>query len=300
MRSVNSKNTGKEYLDRTFEVRKALLITLALNILVSVAKIIYGYITFSVSILSDGFHSLFDGVSNILGLIGIHIASHPPDDTHPYGHRKYETVFTIFIGVLMLLTCFEIFKKVYESFAGKQEPIVNIASFLVMVITLFINIFVTTYEKRRGIALKSEFLIADAQHTKSDIYVSLGVILSLVFTKLGFPLADPVAGIIVGLLVAWAGISIIKDSTETLVDRTQADIKLIKKFTCSVDGVMECHDIRTRGAKSHIFIDLHILVNPFLSVEDAHKIADVVEQEIKDKMPDVVDVVVHVEPSPDV
>jgi len=284
-------------LDRTSEIRKVLLITLLLNILVSAAKIFYGYITGSISIFSDGFHSLFDGVSNIVGLIGIYIASHPPDEKHPYGHKKYETVFTIFVGLLMLFTCFEVFRKVYESLTGRHETTITTASFFVMVITLIINIFVSAYEKRKGEKLSSEFLIADSRHTKSDIYVSLGVIVSLVFIKLGFPIADPIAGAVVGIFIAKAGIDIIRESTETLVDRTQMDTSIIKEIACSVDGVMECHEIRTRGTRSHVFIDLHILVDPSLSVENAHRIAEAVEKEIKSKISEVVDVVVHIEPS---
>ena len=284
-------------MDRTSEIRKVLLITLLLNILVSAAKIFYGYITGSISIFSDGFHSLFDGVSNIVGLIGIYIASHPPDEKHPYGHRKYETVFTIFVGLLMLFTCFEVFRKVYESLTGRHETTVTSASFWVMAVTLIINIFVSVYEKQKGEKLSSEFLIADSRHTKSDIYVSLGVIVSLVFIKLGFPIADPIAGAVVGIFIAKAGIDIIRESTETLVDRTQMDTSIIKEIACSVNGVMECHEIRTRGTRSHVFIDLHILVDPSLSVENAHRIAEAVEKEIKSKISEVVDVVVHIEPS---
>ncbi|MBA4349484.1 MAG: cation transporter [Thermodesulfovibrio sp.] len=284
-------------MDRTSEIRKVLLITLLLNIFVSGVKLLYGYLTNSVAITSDGFHSMFDGISNVVGLIGIYIAAHPPDKCHPYGHRKYETVFTIFIGILMFITCIEIFKEVYASFAGRRETIVTDKSFFIMLFTMAVNIFVTTYEKKMGLKLNSEYLIADSQHTKSDIYVSISVIASLVLIKLGFPLADPVMGLIVGIFVARMGINIIKEATETLVDRTQGDILTIQKIACSVDGVIECHEIRTRGSRGNIFVDLHILVNPSLPLEDAHKIADMVEEKIKSKLPDIVDVIVHLEPS---
>lgn len=284
-------------MERTFEIRKVLLITLALNILVAAAKVFYGYITNSISIFSDGFHSLFDGVSNIVGLIGVYISSHPPDERHPYGHRKYETVFTIFVGLLMLLTCFEVFKRVYESLTGRHETTVTMASFIVMAITIAINVFVSTYEKRKGVRLSSEFLIADSRHTKSDIYVSIGVIASLIFIKLGFPLADPIAGAVVGIFIAKAGIDIIKGSTETLVDSSQTDISIIKEIACNVEGVVECHKIRTRGTKGQIFVDLHMLVNPALSVEEAHAIAERAERVIKERLTEVADVVVHIEPA---
>lgn len=284
-------------MDRAYEVRKVLIITLFLNLFVAGAKVLYGYYSGSVAIVSDGYHSLFDGVSNIMGLIAVRISSHPPDSKHPYGHRKYETVFAIFIGVLMLLTCFEIFKGVYRSLEGNKTAGIGTASFAVMTGTMVVNIFVAFYERAKGRKLDSEFLIADAGHTMSDIYVTVGVIISLVFMKLGFPMADPVAGIVVGLLVAKAGIAIIMESTETLVDKTQTDEALLKDIAAGVKGVSACHGIRTRGTRSSVFVDLHILVDPVLSVGEAHKIAHEVEENIKRSVPEIVDVVVHVEPS---
>jgi len=284
-------------LKRISEVSKVLLLTLLLNIIVSGAKIAYGYLTYSVAISSDGFHSLFDGVSNVVGLVGVYLASNPPDDRHPYGHRKFETVFTIFIGVLMLLTCYEIFKGVYESVGHQHQPVVGIPSFILMISTTAINIFVTTYESKKGRRLKSEYLIADARHTRSDIYVSVGVIASLVFIELGFGYADAVTGAVVGLFVAKAGLDIIRESAETLIDKSQVDASEILQIAECVTGVVECHNIRTRGTKDSIFVDMHCLVNPELSVEKAHGIAHAVEQKIRQKYPEIVDVVVHVEPA---
>ena len=283
-------------MSRAYEIRKVLLITLALNIIVSGAKIFYGYHISSVSILSDGYHSLFDGVSNIIGLIGIYIAAHPPDKNHPYGHRKYETMFTIFVGFLMFITCIEIFKKSYGSFSGKAETVmVTTESFIIMLITMAVNIFVTVYEREKGAALGSEFLIADSKHTMSDIYVSLGVIAGLVISKFGIPKADPIAGAIVGVFVAKAGFEIIRDSAEVLVDAALTDIEAIKAAASKVKGVVECHEIRARGSKQNIFVDLHVLVNPSISIQDGHTIAHRVENAIKREFPEIVDIVVHVE-----
>jgi cation diffusion facilitator family transporter len=283
-------------MDRILEIRKVLLITLFLNILVSGSKIIYGYITSSIAMISDGFHSLFDGVSNIVGLIGLYLSAHPPDEKHPYGHKKYETVFTIFVGLLMFLTCFEIFKKVYLSFSDRHSIVVTTESFIIMVITMLINIFVTTYESNMGNKLKSDYLLADAKHTKSDIYSSIGVIAALLLSKMGLPAADAIIGAIVGIIVAKTAIEIIRESTETLVDRRQIDISIIKNIACKIEGVIDCHDIRTRGTKGDIFVDLCVHVSSGLSIEDAHKIADEVEARIKRLIPDVVDVMVHIEP----
>jgi len=282
---------------RTARIRKVLIITLALNICVSVTKVAYGYMTDSVAILADGFHSMFDGVSNIVGFVGIYLASNPPDEDHPYGHRKYETVFTIFIGVMMFMTCIEIFKKVYESLTGGKEATVTVESFIIMIATLGVNIFVSTYENRKGRELGSEFLVADSMHTKSDIFASSGVITGLIFIKLGFPAADAVVGIVVALLVARTGFGVLREAAEALVDRRQIDTAMIRNIACSIDNVEECHRIRTRGSNNHIFLDLHVLVNPLLSIEIAHQIAHLVEEKIRGNVNGVVDVVVHVEPA---
>lgn len=284
-------------MDRIGQIRKVLIITLILNVFVSASKVLYGYIISSVAMVSDGFHSLFDGVSNIVGLIGIYLASHPPDERHPYGHKKYETIFTIFVGLLMFVTCLEIFKRVYFFFSERNRIIVTPESFIIMGLTMLINIFVTTYENRMGNRLKSSYLLADAKHTKSDIYSSIGVIIALILSKIGLPSADAIVGAIVGIVVAKTGIEIIKESAETLVDRRQIDISIIKNIACNVKGVIDCHDIRTRGTKNDIFVDLSVHVSSSLSIEEAHKIAEEVEERIKRLIPDVVDVVIHIEPN---
>ncbi len=294
-----SKNIGKAYLSRITDIRKILIITLLLNLLVSGIKIFYGYLTNSLAILSDGFHSLFDGVSNIVGLVGIYLSSHSPDEKHPYGHRKYETLFTIFIGLLMFVTCAEIFRRAYDSLTCANTNIVKVTdvSFIVMICTMIINAFVARYEAKKGRELKSEYLIADSQHTKSDVYISVGVIISLVLMKLGLVFADIITGAIVGLFVAKAGINIIKEAAETLVDRTKIDKSKIKEVVNHVKGVKGCHKVRTRGTISHVFLDLHIVVEPSLSVQEAHDIAHLAEEEIRKRFPEVIDIMIHIEPA---
>lgn len=283
-------------MNRIAEIKKVLIITMFLNFFVSGAKIFYGYYTNSLAMLSDGFHSLFDGVSNIVGLFGVYLSSRPPDEKHPYGHRKYETFFTIFVGLLMFATCIEIFKNIYDSITSIHVVAITNASFLIMGATIIINTLVARYEAKKGRELSSEYLLADSTHTKSDIFISLGVIVSLVLGKLGFLFADVITGAIVGIFVAKAGIEIIKDAADTLLDRTKINKTSIKEIVSQVKGVKGCHGVRTRGTINHVFLDLHLVVEPFLSVQDAHEIAHVAEQEIKKRFPEVVDVVVHIEP----
>jgi len=282
---------------RKKKIKKVLLITLFLNIIVSTAKIIYGWLSNSIAIYSDGFHSLFDGISNMVGLIALSIASNPPDREHPYGHRKFETVFAIFIGVLMSLTALEIIRNVYYSFIESKKPETDEKAFIILFFTLLVNIFVASYEKKKGKELKSEFLIADSAHTRSDIYITLGVIVSVALsTYTEFSFIDPLAGLIVGVFIAREAILIIKESADILADRTAIDGDKIVSIVETCSNVAACRDVRTRGTAGQIFVDLKILVNPSISVSEAHDIAEKVEVLIKKEFPDVVDVIVHIEP----
>jgi len=278
------------------QIRKALVLTLILNFGVSLAKILYGYLTNSIAMLSDGFHSFFDGMSNVIGLIGIWIAYHPPDEKHPYGHKKYETLFTIIIAVMIFATCLQILKQVYHSFVEYHKTEVTATSFIVMLITMTVNIFVTIYEARKGRELKSEFLVADALHTKSDIIASVGVIASLIITKSGYRIADTIAGVIIVFFIARIGFNILKKASDVLVDTICIDTTALESVINSVEGVKGCHDIRTRGTEHSIYLDLHIVVDPKLPIEKAHEIADAVEEKINANFPAVIDIVVHVEP----
>ncbi|MCI4625129.1 MAG: cation diffusion facilitator family transporter [Candidatus Magnetoovum sp. WYHC-5] len=284
-------------MNRQTEINKVLVITLIFNLLVSSLKIIYGLLIDSVSITSDGYHSLFDGISNIVGIIGIYMSCSPSDEEHPYGHRKHETLFTLFIAVMMFSTCYGIFKSVYVSLKEQEVPVIGIDSFVVMVFTLCVNIFVSRYEKNMGDKLQSEYLIADAKHTKSDIYATIGVIIGLVLVKLGVHEADPIAGTVVGFLVLRAGLGVLKTTTSILVDTKKLDAGLVQHLTEGVQGVIGCHKIRTRGTDGHIFLDLHILVTAGLSIEEGHTISHNVENTIKNNIKDVVDVVIHIEPA---
>lgn len=281
---------------RKKEIIRILLIILFFNLLVAIVKILYGLSVNSLAIYSDGFHSLFDGVNNVGGIIGIYLASRPADQEHPYGHRKYETVFAVFIGILMGFASLEILKGAYESLIKERKAEIDEKAFYILVGTLIINIFVAFYEKRKGKSLKSEFLIADSAHTKVDVYITSGIILSTILVRKGLYILDPLAGLLIGILVAREAFQIIKESTQVLIDRALLNSSDIERLVKSFKDVEQCKDIRTRGTTGQIFVDLKILVNPSISVSEGHEVAEKVEKLIKERFPDVIDVVVHVEP----
>lgn len=281
---------------RTEKVRKVLFYTLLLNMAVAAAKIMYGYKTDSISMLSDGFHSFFDGTSNVIGLIGIYIASKPPDKSHPYGHRKFETLSTIAIAVLIFMAGIEILRRAYTGLTVSYEIEVTSLSFVIMAFTLLINIGVMTYETKKGRELKSDFLLADAMHTKSDIFVSLSVVVSLIAAKAGFPLIDAGAAVVIAVLIGKMGFEILKSATGVLTDAACIDTSEIKDILTRIRGVKGCHGIRTRGKEGAANIDLHILVEPGITMQEAHKVAHSAEDAIKKALPSVIDVIIHTEP----
>lgn len=278
------------------QVKRVLLYTLILNMAVAAAKILYGYKTDSISMFSDGFHSLLDGTSNIIGLIGVWIASHPPDENHPYGHRKYETLSTIAIAVLIFVTGIEILKKVYHGVTVPHNLEVTSFSFGIMAVTLFINIGVMLYETKKGRELKSDFLLADAMHTTTDIYVSISVIISLIAAKMGYPLIDVVVAFVIVVFIGKMGFEILKSAATVLTDTAQISPDAIRNVIIKIKEIKGCHGIRTRGKEGEVNVDLHILVPPDVTIGDAHELAHCVEDAIKKEFPSVIDVVIHTEP----
>ncbi len=278
------------------KIRRILIIVLALNWAVALAKIAYGLVSRCASMTADGFHSLADGASNIIGLIGIHFACQPVDKDHPYGHKKYETFFSLGIALLLFMVAFNLAKEGIGRINKPVHPQVTMDSFIIMLITLGINFWVMNYEHRKGKAFNSDILISDAMHTKADIFTSLSVIITLIVIKLGYPILDPIAAIIISIFIALAGFHIVKESSVVLCDTAILDDKKITDIVLSVKGVKNCHKIRTRGRLDDIHVDLHVQVNPNMHMDDAHKISYAIEGEIKKNIPEVTDVVVHMEP----
>ena len=228
-------------------VRRILIIIFVLNITVALLKGIYGLATNSLSMSADGLHSLFDSTSNIIGLVGIAIASRPPDKEHPYGHAKFETFASIGIAVLLFASCFQLILAAVGRFQNPSVPVVTELSFGITGLTLAINIGVSAYEYILGKRLKSSILVADSMHTRSDIYASIGVILGLIAIKMGYPLADPVIALLICGLIILTGLEIIKDSSSVLLDKAPIEESKIVDLAKSVDGVCTCHRVRTRG-----------------------------------------------------
>jgi cation diffusion facilitator family transporter len=229
--------------------------------------------------------------------VGIHFAAQPKDLDHPYGHKKYETFFSLGIALLLFLVAFNLGREGIIHLSKPLQPKIDSGSFLIMGLTLLVNLWVMSYERKKGLQLKSDILISDAMHTKADIFTSLSVIIALVVIKLGYPILDAVATILISLFIAHSGLVIIRQGSSILCDSAAIlDEKKISAIVLGIPGVIACHKIRTRGRPDDIHLDLHVQVKPDMHIDRAHKISYIVEETVKKNIPEVTDVVVHMEP----
>jgi len=287
---------GGDGTARTKDIRFVLWAVLALNLLVAGAKLLYGVMTGSLGMQADGFHSLFDGVSNVVGLVGLWLAAFPPDADHPYGHKKYETLAAASIGAMLVMTCLYLLWSSYQHWLGVVRPQVTAASFGIMVGTMLINAGVMQWERRRGQQLRSEILTADARHTGSDILTSFSVLVGLAAVQMGYPLMDPIVAVAIAGVIAYTGVQVLWETSQSLTDVARLDPEAVRQVVLMNKAVIDCHEIRTRGLPDHIFVDLSMHVRATMSLTEAHDVAHQVEDSLKQHFEGVAEVIVHIEP----
>lgn len=282
--------------DNRTEVRKVLIITLLLNVFVMGLKVVVGYWTGSLSLLADALHSVTDSANNVLGLVAIKFSSPLPDREHPYGHNKFEAVGALGIAAFLGIACFEIIQGAVERIIKGGEPVkVSPIELWLLLIVLGVNIFVAFYERNVGRRVGSSILVADATHTMSDVWVTISVIGGLIGVWLGYQLLDVLLAFPVALLVFWSGWSVLKENLPWLVDQMAIAPEIIHTIAVSVPGVLNCHDIASRGVIGRqVFIEMHLIVDA-RDVETAHIITEEVERQLEQRFSPV-RILIHVEP----
>lgn len=290
-------------IDNRKKVRQVLVITLILNIVVLLLKLVVGIITGSLSLQADALHSVTDSANNILGLVTNHLSSPHPDREHPYGHQKFEAIGALGIAAFLGIACFEILSHAFERIFGEPTlVIVNSGELWILVIVLGINIFVTFYERKIGQQLGSRILIADATHTMSDVWITITVLFSLIgiwqsekwqlpqLQYLDLFLAFPVA-----FLVLKSGWQVLKTNLPWLVDEIAIAPELIHQIVMEVPGVVNCHDIASRGLLGRqVFIEMHLIVEN-TDVKTAHDVTEEIEQRLEERFAPV-RILIHIEP----
>lgn len=278
-------------------VRRTLLVILALNLLVVAVKVVVGIRTGALSVLGAALESTLDMLNNIVGILLVRLAAIGPDENHPYGHEKFETLGALGIVGFLSISCFELLREgITRVAAGAVPDPPSVADLVLIALTMGVNVFVVWYERRRGRELQSAFLLADAAHTNTDIYVTAAALGSLLLTRAGFGLIDPVLSVIVAVIIAWNGYQIVRGTVPVLVDERAVDAEEVRRVVTGIPEVVEVRHVRTRtSASGLIMAEVTIAVNGLTSVAHAHEVADAVEARIATALGDS-DVVVHVEP----
>ncbi len=284
---------SSDYLQK---VRRVLFATLCLNLVVLVLKAGLGFWTGSLSVLADALHSVTDSASNILGLVTSGLSSPVPDRDHPYGHQKFEAIGAIGIAAFLAIACFEILKGGIERLFFKAAPVqMSLVVLYLMLVVLGINILVAFYERRIGVQLGSKILIADAHHTMSDIWITLTVMAGLIGVEWGYQWLDVVLAFPVAVLVFRSGWMVLRQNIPWLVDEMAIAPETLQAIVLNVPGVVNCHDIASRGLVGRqVFIEMHLIVAAD-DVETAHQITEAVEAELEARYGPA-RILIHVEP----
>lgn len=281
---------------RQARVRRVVWVTLGLNLAVAAAKIAAGLTFHVLSLTADGLHSTLDGLSNVVGLVALRFADRPPDAGHPYGHRKLETFAALGVGVSLGLMAAGLVRQAFVRAATGVQPEGHPLTFAVALVTLAVNLAVSRWEARSGRALGSAFLVADAQHTRGDALVTTAVVIALVGVRLHVPAVDVVAAVAIAAFIVRTAIRVIAQNVNVLADAAAVDPARVAAIARRLDGVGGCHHVRSRGPSGHVFVDLHLEVAPEMPVADAHALAHRVAAALRLELPEIVEVLVHVEP----
>lgn len=279
------------------KVKLWLIIILIANIVVAIIKMIIGYLTKSTSVIADSYHSLSDGTSNVIGLIGIHFSSKENDECHPYGHGKYEVLACLFIAAMLFITSLNIIKNSILKLINPVVLDISTISILIFISTLIINIIVAITEYKKGVKLDSKILITDSMHTRSDIFISLGIVISLILIKLGLPsFIDQIVSIIVSFVIMYTAYEIYRDNSKIILDSAALNKEDIKEVILSFKEIDDVDNIRSRNNINEINIDLDIRVDNKLSTAETHNLVHNIEKELKNKLDTSIRLVAHIEP----
>ncbi len=294
----NNIKTSKE----TY-VRKVTWIGLLINITLASFKFAAGYFGRSQALIADAIHSLTDTTTDLAVIAGSHFWSRPPDESHPYGHRRLETLVTVFIGLMLAAAGIGIGWDAISTLREKDSAPPGWIALFAALISIVTKEVLYRWTAVAGKRIKSPALAANAWHHRTDAISSLPVLLAvggaLIFPSWSF--LDRVGAVVVSIFIMHAALKIIWPGISELIDAgAPGDIqKKIADIADNNPGVQETHKVRTRYISTSIQVDMHIVVNGSISVREGHAIADEVENRIIDSIPNVLGVVIHVDP-PDV
>ena len=273
-----------------------------INAALGTIKIVTGYTAHSHALIADGVHSLSDLITDALVVIAAKYGSQKPDEDHPYGHGRIETIATIVIALLIgIVGLGIIYDALYNLFVIKELERPELTAIIIAAIALVIKEWLYRYTLAAAKKIDSNLLRANAWHHRSDVFVSGIVLIGIFGAWLGYTSFDAIAALLVGALIVKIGGQMMWQSARELVDTgvDENTLRLIKEEITSVPGVESIHQLRTRMLAGMIFVDAHVLVNPHISVSEGHYISEQVHLRLRQSSKKIHDVTVHIDPEDD-
>jgi len=289
--AMKSEQSGRE------KVKRAAMLSVLAALILTLLKLVVGFGTNSLGVLSEALHSGLDMVAAGITLIAVQRASKQPDSDHPYGHGKIENFAALAETILLWITAGWILYEAFRRIAGEEFAAPNIWGIAVMLVSIFID-----YERSRMLyktaeEFGSQALEADALHFRTDMLSSIVVLIGLIFVYFGFPMGDPLAAIGVALVIFYVSYNLGKISFDFLIDRAPEGIKEKVQEACNqIPGIVSCPRIRARTSGPDLFLDIVVMVDETVTTSEAHHISDLIESSLRNLASNV-DVVVHIEPA---
>ncbi|MBX3617306.1 cation diffusion facilitator family transporter [Nitrosomonas sp.] len=284
------------------DVRKVTLIGSLLDFVLGVAKILVGWLANSQALIADGIHSFSDLLTDFMVLYAAKYSHQAADETHPYGHGRIETVATVSLGLVLIGIgtgiAYDAVQRLNESDVLLEFS--NLA-ILVAILSIISKEWIYRYTIAAARRLRSEMLMANAWHSRSDAFSSIVVLIGIAGVMLGHAYLDAVAAIIVAAMIAKIGLGLVHSSTQELIDAALDPDKVsaIREHIYAINGVRSIHTLRTRKSAGNAFVDVHIQVDPRLSVSEGHQIGDAVRQRLLGQVDEIFDVIIHIDPEND-
>ncbi len=285
---------------KAYKIKKISWIGIAANLLLSGIKFIVGYLGASHAVIADAVHSLSDMFTDFAVILGIKYWSAPPDENHPYGHQRIEAIVTIAIGLILVFVAFGIGYNAIITIDKVHEHATTWIAIIGPVLSILIKEILYQWNVTVGKEAKSSAVIANAWHHRSDALSSIPALIAVAAASISpdWAFIDHIGAVIISLFILKISYDIIRPSLSELADSgaTDEDLNQIREISLNIDGVNSVHAIRTRKFGANLHVDLHVLVEPAISVRSGHDIAEKVKAELIKEGPDILDVIVHIEP----
>lgn len=282
------------------QVKKITYYGIMVNLCLAALKLIVGYLGASQAVIADAIHSLSDMFTDFAVIFGVKFWSAPPDEKHPYGHRRIEALVTIAIGITLVSVAIGLGYKAIVTIRDVHIKQVGWVAILGPLLSIIFKEILYRMTVRVGVRVKSTAVIANAWHHRSDAMSSLPALVAVAASVInpGWAFVDHIGALIISIFILKVSWDILSPSLSELIDRGASirEQEAIKKLASGVTGVKEVHAIRTRKFSSSLHVDLHILVEPEISVRSGHEISEQVKKILIDQGPEVLDVIVHLEP----